>query len=100
MSMRQSPRASKQSLTGGDSPTAGAKSGDQAVQLPRPGASSAAHLIDAAVWLFALVAAAPFRLVDSTLGLRVVGHDYGAPALAQHRPSLVAAWRARGPLPG
>src|SRR2546426_9659472 len=99
MSMRQSPRASKQSLTGGDSATAGAKSGEQAVQLPRPGASIAAHLIDAAVWLFALATVALFRVVDSTLDLRVFGHEYVASVLRQHRPFLVVVWHGHGLMP-
>lgn len=58
-----------------------------------------ARLIDAAVWLFALVAVALFRVADSTLDLRVFGHEYVAAVLRQHRPFLVVVWHGRGLLP-
>lgn len=59
----------------------------------------AAHVIDSAVWLLALVAVALFRIIDSTLDLRVFGHEYVAAVLRQHRPFLVVVWHGRGLLP-
>lgn len=57
------------------------------------------RLIDAAVWLFALVAVALFRVVDSTLDLRVFGHEHVAAVLRDRRPFLVVVWHGRGLLP-
>jgi|SRR5437867_696858 len=59
----------------------------------------AAHVFDSAVWLLALVAVALFRVVDSTLDLRVFGHEYVASVLRQHQAFLVVVWHGRGLLP-
>lgn len=45
------------------------------------------------------MAVALFRLVDSTLDLRVFGHEYVASVLRQHRPFLVVVWHGHGLLP-
>lgn len=61
-----------------------------------------------AIWLFALIAVAVFRIVDSTLNLHVFGHEHMAevlrPApdgagLRTGRPFLVVVWHGRGLLP-
>ncbi len=76
-----------------------AKPSGPAAGLPPLGASVAARLADAAIWLFALVAVALFRVVDSTLDLRVFGHEHVAAVLRQQRPFLVVVWHGRGLLP-
>ncbi len=67
--------------------------------MPQAGAPMAVRLIDATIWLFALVAVALFRVVDSTLDLRVFGHEHVAAVLRDRRPFLVVVWHGRGLLP-
>src|SRR3990172_2487767 len=57
------------------------------------------RLIGGAVWLFALVAVALFRLVDSTLDLRVFGYEHLSAALRSGRPILIVVWHGKGLLP-
>lgn len=57
------------------------------------------RLVDGAIWLFALVAVALFRIVDSTLNLHVFGHEHVSAALRHNRPFLVVVWHGRGLLP-
>lgn len=57
------------------------------------------RLIDGAVWLFALAAVAVFRLVDSTLDLRVFGYEHLSAALRSGRPILIVVWHGKGLLP-
>lgn len=64
-----------------------------------PAPSIVAKVVDAAIWLFALVAVALFRVVDSTLDLRVFGHEHVAAVLRDRRPFLVVVWHGRGLLP-
>jgi len=54
---------------------------------------------DAAIWLFALLAVALFRIIDSTLDLRIFGHEHVADVLRSKRPFLVVVWHGRGLLP-
>ncbi len=64
-----------------------------------PAPSIAAKVVDAAIWLFALVAVALFRVVDSTLDLRVFGHEHASAVLRDRRPFLVVVWHGHGLLP-
>lgn len=57
------------------------------------------RLIGGAIWLFALVAVALFRLVDATLDLRVFGYDHLAALLRTGRPVLIVVWHGMGLLP-
>jgi len=57
------------------------------------------RLIAGAIWLFALVAVAMFRLVDATLDLRVFGYDHLGGLLRAGRPVLIVVWHGRGLLP-
>lgn len=70
-------------------------------EQPRPAVAPdpAARLVDAAIWVFALVAVALFRIIDSTLDLRTFGHEHVAAALRAGRPILVVVWHGRGLLP-
>lgn len=78
------------------------------VKLPADRTPLAARLVDAGIWLFALVAVAVFRIVDSTLNLRIFGHEHVASILrqspapdgaGQSRPFLVVVWHGKGLLP-
>lgn len=71
----------------------------QLARPPQAGAVLAARVADVAIWLFALVAVALFRAVDSTLDLRVFGHEHVSAVLRQQRPFLVVVWHGRGLLP-
>lgn len=62
---------------------------------PLPGPWAA----DAAAWLLALAAVALFRIVDSTLDLRIFGHEHVAAVLRRRQPCLVVVWHGRGLLP-
>ncbi|HEU5170936.1 MAG TPA: hypothetical protein VFU46_10375 [Gemmatimonadales bacterium] len=53
----------------------------------------------AAVWLFALVAVAMFRLVDATLDLRIFGYEHLGALLRARRPVLIVVWHGKGLLP-
>lgn len=55
--------------------------------------------MDAAIWVFALVAVALFRIIDSTLDLRVFNHEHVSAVLRTRRPFLVVVWHGRGLLP-
>jgi lysophospholipid acyltransferase (LPLAT)-like uncharacterized protein len=71
-------------------------------KLPRPDIHPAPLLdrfTDAAIWLFALLAVAMFRIIDSTLDLRIFGHEHVAAVLRSKRPFLVVVWHGRGLLP-
>jgi len=68
-------------------------------RLRSAGAPRLASLVDAAIWLFALVAVAVFRVVDSTLDLRIFGHEHVAAVHRDRRPFLVVVWHGRGLLP-
>lgn len=57
------------------------------------------RLADAAIWVFALVAVAMFRLVDATLDVRVFGYEHLGPLLRARRRLLVVVWHGRGLLP-
>lgn len=57
------------------------------------------RLVDAAIWVFALVAVALFRIIDSTLDLRVFNHEHVSAVLRTRRPFLVVVWHGRGLLP-
>lgn len=57
------------------------------------------RIADAAVWLFALVVVALFRLIDSTINLRISGYDHVAGLLRRSQPFLVVVWHGRGLLP-
>ncbi len=59
----------------------------------------ATRLIDAAIWLFALVAVAVLRVVESTLNLEVFGHEHVATVLREGRPVLLVVWHGHGLLP-
>ncbi len=59
----------------------------------------ATRLIDAAIWLFALMVVAVFRVVDSTLDLEIFGHEHVATVLRQGRPVLLVVWHGHGLLP-
>jgi lysophospholipid acyltransferase (LPLAT)-like uncharacterized protein len=54
---------------------------------------------DTVIWIFALVAVALFRIIDSTLDLRIFGHEHVAAVLRAKRPFLVVVWHGRGLLP-
>lgn len=55
--------------------------------------------MDAAIWLFALVAVAVFRIVDSTLNLHIFGHEHVAAVLRRRETFLVVVWHGKGLLP-
>jgi len=57
------------------------------------------RLIAGAIWLFALVAVAMFRLVDATLDLRVFGYDHLGMLLRAGQPVLIVVWHGKGLLP-
>lgn len=66
------------------------------------------RLLAGAIWLFALVAVALFRIVDSTIDLHVFGYEHIAsllrPApdgagLRTGRPVLIVVWHGKGLLP-
>lgn len=40
-----------------------------------------------------------FKIVDSTLDLRIIGHEHVAAIVRAHRPFLVVVWHGRGLLP-
>lgn len=61
--------------------------------------SIADRVAEAAIWLFALVAVALFRLIDSTINLRISGYDHVAGLLRRSRPFLLVVWHGRGLLP-
>lgn len=69
------------------------------MKLPSASPATAERLLDAFIWLFALVAVALFRVVDSTLTLRIYGHESVAAVLRANRPFLVVVWHGRGLLP-
>jgi len=74
----------------------------KAEKLPRPDIHPAPlidRFTDAAIWLFALLAVALFRIIDSTLDLRIFGHEHVAAVLHSKRPFLVVVWHGRGLLP-
>lgn len=56
-------------------------------------------MITGAIWAFALVAVAVFRLVDATLDLRVFGYEYLGGLLHVARPVLIVVWHGKGLLP-
>lgn len=63
------------------------------------GGTFGAQVVDTAIWLFALATVALFRVVDSTLDLRIFGHEHVAAVVHQSRPFLVVVWHGRGLLP-
>lgn len=69
------------------------------MKLPTGGPVLAERLIETAIWLFALVAVAVFRIVDSTLNLLVFGHEHVASVLRARQPFLVVVWHGKGLLP-
>lgn len=70
-------------------------------EQPRPALFSelADRMLDACIWVFALIAVALFRIIDSTLDLRIFGHEHVADVLRRKRPFLVVVWHGRGLLP-
>ncbi len=83
----------------GEAGPAGASYDARVTRHADPPAPWGVRFVDAAIWLFALVAVALFRVVDSTLDLRVFGHEHVAAILRQGRPFLVVVWHGRGLLP-
>ena len=65
---------------------------------PQPG-RAAERLTGGAIWLFALVVVALFRLIDSTINLRIAGYEHVSAILRTGRPVLVVVWHGRGLLP-
>lgn len=57
------------------------------------------RLVGGAIWVFALMAVALFRLVDATLDLRVFGYERLGAWLGTGRPVLIVVWHGRGLLP-
>lgn len=57
------------------------------------------RLVAGAIWVFALVAVALFRLVDATLDLRVFGYEHLGALLPTGRPVLIVVWHGKGLLP-
>lgn len=57
------------------------------------------RLLGAAIWLFALAVVALFRLIDSTINLRIAGYEHISAILRTGRPVLVVVWHGRGLLP-
>lgn len=57
------------------------------------------RLASAAVWSAALVALGIFRLVDSTLDIRIYGHEYLAAARRSGRRLLFVVWHGKGLIP-
>jgi len=57
------------------------------------------RLSDAATSLFALLVVAVFRIIDSSINLRIVGYEYVAAVLRARRQILVVVWHGRGLLP-
>ncbi len=57
------------------------------------------RLVGAAIWLFALVAVALFRIIDSTIDLHIFGYDHVARLVRSRRPFIVVVWHGRGLLP-
>lgn len=70
-------------------------------EQPRPAIISELvdRLVNACIWVFALVAVALFRIIDSTLDLRIFGHEHVAAVLRSRRQFLVVVWHGRGLLP-
>jgi len=62
-------------------------------------AAARERLLAAAIWVFALVAVALFRLVDATLDLRVFGYEHLGTLRRAGRPVLVVVWHGKGLLP-
>lgn len=83
---------------GGGIATAVASSDSRAHSLVSP-TPWATRLVDGAIWLFALVAVAVLRVVDSTLDLQILGHDHVAAVLREGRPVLLVVWHGHGLLP-
>ena len=59
----------------------------------------AARVVEAAVWLFALLVVALFRIIDSTINLHIVGYEHVSAIVRSGRPILVVVWHGRGLLP-
>ncbi|MDQ7843190.1 MAG: hypothetical protein QN141_09435 [Armatimonadota bacterium] len=57
------------------------------------------RLTAGAIWVFALIAVALFRLVDATLDLRVFGYDHLGVLVRTGRPVLIVVWHGKGLLP-
>lgn len=57
------------------------------------------RVLDAAIWVFALVAVALFRIIDSTLDVRIFGHEHVSAVVHSGRSFLVVVWHGRGLLP-
>lgn len=57
------------------------------------------RLIRSAIWLFALVAVALFRIIDSTIDLHIFGYDHIAKLVHARRPFIVVVWHGKGLLP-
>jgi len=56
----------------------------------------AARVAEAAVWLFALLVVALFRIIDSTINLHIVGYEHVSAIVRSGRPVLVVVWHGRG----
>ncbi len=57
------------------------------------------RLAGSAIWLFALVAVAIFRVIDSTINLHIRGYEHVSAILRTGRQVLVVVWHGRGLLP-
>ncbi len=57
------------------------------------------RIIGSAMWLFALLVVALFRIIDSTVNLHLVGYEHVSAILRSGRQVLVVVWHGRGLLP-
>ncbi len=57
------------------------------------------RFVASAIWLFALVAVALFRIIDSTIDLYVFGYEHVAQLVQTKRPFLIVVWHGKGLLP-
>ncbi len=56
-------------------------------------------MVGSAIWLFALLAVALFRVIDSTIDLYVFGYEHVARLVRDRRPFLLVVWHGKGLLP-
>lgn len=57
------------------------------------------RLLASAIWLFALIAVALFRVIDSTIDLHIFGYEHVAQLVRTKRPFLIVVWHGKGLLP-